>query len=172
MPLSFAYGSNMDRAAMATRCPSSRPLGPARLPGFRPVIMAQGWLSVVPDARREVWGLLWEVALADIAALDRYEEVGAGLYRKVYRPVLTQGGPRRALIYLGRDAGPGRANPGYLEGVLAAARELGLPASYLPDLAALAGTGRPSSACPPGRIGPGNADERRHPAVRPIAHRP
>jgi len=32
MPLTFAYGSNMDAQAMAQRCPRGKMLGRARLP--------------------------------------------------------------------------------------------------------------------------------------------
>jgi gamma-glutamylcyclotransferase (GGCT)/AIG2-like uncharacterized protein YtfP len=79
MPLYFAYGSNMDRATMAVRCPASRALGIGRLPRHRFVIMQEGYASVVRDPRRSVWGMVWDLALADVPALDRYEGVGGGL---------------------------------------------------------------------------------------------
>lgn len=142
MPLYFAYGSNMDRAQMASRCPASRPLGTARLVGRRFVIMREGYASVTPDRRRTVWGLLWDLSLADVPALDRYEGVSGGLYTKAVQAVLTATGSRRALVYLGCNAGPGQPRPGYLEGVLAAGREQDLPAAYLRELAAWASTGR------------------------------
>ena len=128
MPLYFAYGSNMDRAAMRALCPGSRPLGPARLPRHRLAIMPAGYLSIVRDPRRTVWGLLWDLALADVPALDRYEGMAEGLYRKALHPVLTDAGARRALIYIGRGEG-GVPRPGYLEDVLAAARAVLSPAA-------------------------------------------
>ena len=67
MPLYFAYGSNMERAAMQKRCPHSRPLGPARLVRHRFFVCADGYASVARDPRRVVWGLLWDLALADVA---------------------------------------------------------------------------------------------------------
>ena len=121
MPLCFAYGSNMDFGQMAARCPASRPLGPARLARHRPAIMREGYLTVIRDSRRDVHGLVWDVSLADMAALDRYEGVSGGLYAKAQLTVLTAAGARRALVYLGANAGPGRPRPGYLEAVLAAA---------------------------------------------------
>ena len=39
MPLYFAYGSNMDVAAMAQRCPRSKLLGVARLPRHKVFII-------------------------------------------------------------------------------------------------------------------------------------
>ena len=136
MPLYFAYGSNMDRAAMAARCPASTPLGVARLARHRFVVTQEGYASVVRDPRRDVWGLLWSMAFADMPALDRYESVASGLYAKVSQPVITRGGVRRALIYVARTQAAGPPRPGYLEGVVAAAGEAGLPDDYLREIAA------------------------------------
>ena len=131
MPLYFAYGSNMDSAAMAERCPGSRAIGIARLVRHRFLINADGYATVVRDPRGTVHGLLWDLALKDVPALDRYEGVAQGLYSKVIQSVLTAQGPRRALVYIGRSAQPGMPKPGYLEGVIAAAQAAGLPAAYI-----------------------------------------
>ena len=116
MPLYFAYGSNMDRAAMAGRCPASRPLGVARLPRHRFVISREGYASVARDPRRTVWGILWDLALSDVPALDRYESLASRLYVKVAQPVLTgQGrGGRSSTSPAARRRGCPR--PGYFEG--------------------------------------------------------
>lgn len=136
MPLYFAYGSNMDRAAMQARCPASTLLGRARLARHRFIIMREGYASVTRDVRDEVWGLVWSLALADMPALDRYEGVSGGLYVKLNQPVLTEAGAKRALVYVGRNAVSGLPRPGYMEAVVAAAREAGLPAGYVRSLAA------------------------------------
>jgi gamma-glutamylcyclotransferase (GGCT)/AIG2-like uncharacterized protein YtfP len=138
MPLYFAYGSNMDRSAMAERCPASTPLEPARLARHRLVITAGGYASVLRDARRTVWGLLWNMALSDMPALDRYEDVAGGLYVKLSQPVIAGSGVRRALIYVARNRAFGQPQPGYIETVVAAARDAGLPDDYLREIAALA----------------------------------
>ncbi|MCP8939019.1 gamma-glutamylcyclotransferase [Alsobacter sp. SYSU M60028] len=134
MPLYFAYGSNMDRAAMATRCPSARPLGVARLPRHRFLVTVDGYASVARDPRREVHGVVWDLALSDVPPLDRYESVQTGLYTKISQPVVMNGGAKRALIYVGRTDRPGKPKPGYLEAVLAAARSWELPESYLYEM--------------------------------------
>jgi hypothetical protein len=134
MPLYFAYGSNMDRAAMAARCPASKAIGTARLMRHRFVIMREGYASVVRDPRRVTWGMLWDLAVGDMPALDRYESVASGLYVKVSQMVLTDKGPKRALIYMARSAGAGTPRPGYLEAVIAAAGEAGLPADYVREV--------------------------------------
>ena len=134
MPLYFAYGSNMDRTAMAARCPSSHALGLARLPRHRFVVTADGYASVVRDATRTVHGVLWDIALGDMRGLDRYEGIERGLYSKALVSVIGAQGPRKALVYFGSGAHPGQPKPGYMEGVLAAALDFMLPDPYLREL--------------------------------------
>jgi gamma-glutamylcyclotransferase (GGCT)/AIG2-like uncharacterized protein YtfP len=142
LPLYFAYGANMDVAAMARRCPCSKPVGLARLPRHRWIISSDGYANVVRDPRREVHGLLWDLALSDVPPLDRFEDVPR-LYRKVTQPVITQAGIRRALVYVGRAAEAGRPRPGYLDAVLAAATAAGLPPQEIAAMKAY-GDARPA----------------------------
>ena len=143
---------------MASRCPRSKALGLARLLRHRLAIMREGWLTATRDARGEVHGVLWDVALADMRALDRYEGLAEGLYVKAAQPVTAAGGPKRALIYFGANAGPGVAQPDYIAGVLAAARRWELSAASIAQLERFAGqAGAPT--------GQGRAEPR---AVRPI----
>ncbi|MBQ0819444.1 gamma-glutamylcyclotransferase [Microvirga sp. HBU67558] len=134
MPLYFAYGSNMDQAAMLQRCPASKPVGVARLMRHRFIVFDEGYATVVRDPQRAVWGMVWELALADVPALDRYESLSTGLYTKVVQPVVTEQGPRRAIVYIGRSTKPGTPLPGYMEGVVEAARHAGLPEDYIRSL--------------------------------------
>ncbi len=132
MPLYFAYGANMDAKAMAARCPQTRPLGRARLARHRLIITADGFASIAPDKRAFVHGVLYDLALADVAALDRYEEVARGLYAKTSQLVLREPvGSARALVYIARTCEEGPPAQGYLEGVIAAARDWRFPAPYL-----------------------------------------
>ena len=143
MPLYFAYGSNMDAAAMARRCPASRPLGLARLARHRFAILQAGYATVERDPRSTVHGVLYDLALADVPALDRYEDVARGLYRKVMQPVLRKGGgPVQALVYIGVGPSGGEPRPGYMEGVIAAAESASLPVAYLAFLATFAAGNR------------------------------
>jgi hypothetical protein len=122
MPLYFAYGANMDRAAMAARCPRSTALGPAVLARHRLAVMREGWLTAVRDPNARVHGVLWDLALADVPALDRFEGVEAGLYVKAAQPVIAANGAKRALVYFGANAGPGRVRAAYLKDIIAVAR--------------------------------------------------
>jgi hypothetical protein len=134
MPLYFAYGLNMDRHGMAQRCPGARPLGAARLPRHRFAIAAEGYATILRDPRRTVHGVLWECRLSDMTALDRFERISTGMYVKIGQPVLLDGAPRRALVYVARSQASGRPAPGYLAAVLSAARGWDLPADYLHEL--------------------------------------
>ena len=146
MPLYFAYGSNMDVAAMARRCPRSRPLALARLMRHRFFVMASGYASVRRDPPRAVQGLLWELSPRDVPALDAYEDVASGLFVKRMLPVISTLGPRRALVYVGASTVSGAALPGYMESVLAAARQQAMPDAWLRELAAWLPTrGRPAT---------------------------
>jgi len=137
MTLYFAYGSNMSRALMRPRCRSARELGTARLDGWQFIIMREGYASIVPAPGGVVHGVLWRLAPRDLAALNAYERLDQGLYRAVTLPVRAGARCVAALVYVGRSRAAGVPRPGYLDLVLAAAREAGLPASYVASLARL-----------------------------------
>jgi gamma-glutamylcyclotransferase (GGCT)/AIG2-like uncharacterized protein YtfP len=126
LPLCFAYGSNMDADAMRARCPGASLIGRARLPRHRRAAMREGYLTVVRDPRGEVRGLLWDVPLSAMPALDRYEGVARRLYVKQQQMVIAEVGPRRALVYFGANAGPGVLEAAYAAQVRAAAETAGL----------------------------------------------
>jgi hypothetical protein len=136
--LHFAYGSNMSRALMHPRCPQARELGLAVLEGYRFLITTDGYASVVPAPGGRVRGVLWRLTSRDLSALNAYERLDAGLFRMRMMPVRDATGLVPALVYLGRARAAGRPRPGYLDLVVAAAREVGLPADYVARLARLA----------------------------------
>lgn len=157
MPLYFAYGANMDVADMAKRAPNSKPLGLARLPRHRFIIMSEGYASVVRDPRCVVHGLLWDLAMSDLKPLDRFEGLDRGLYTKINQPVITASGAKRALVYVASSAVPGKPRPGYLESILVAAEAIGLPPAYRKELAgwSAAGPVGPVAGVTPNKARPG-----------------
>jgi gamma-glutamylcyclotransferase (GGCT)/AIG2-like uncharacterized protein YtfP len=138
MPLYFAYGSNMDAGAMARRCPRSKALGLARLERHRLALMREGWLTAVRAPSSAVHGVLWDLALSDIPALDRYEGVAQGLYVKLTQAVIAERGPKQAIVYFGVNSGPGVPRAAYIAEVLAAARSWPLSAEGVEALERLA----------------------------------
>jgi gamma-glutamylcyclotransferase (GGCT)/AIG2-like uncharacterized protein YtfP len=140
MPLYFAYGSNMDRAGMASRCPRAQALGVARLEQHRFLFARGGYCAIEPRRGATVYGVLWRVSARDVAVLDAYENVPGGLYRRVMRPVRRNGKALRAFVYIMRHPRLGRAPSDYQQSsVLRAARDWGFPNAYLDELAGWAG---------------------------------
>ena len=137
MTLHFSYGANMDRVAMARRCPGAVALGPAILDGYRFTITADGYASVAPASGDSVHGVLWRLTPRALAALNVFESLDSGLYRRVALVVRIGGKRRRVLVYVGRArrgrAPGGRPRPGYIETVVRAARA-DLPRDYIRGL--------------------------------------
>ena len=131
MTLYFAYGSNLNRAAMQGRCPAAHVIGPASLAGYRFFVGIDGWGSVKPSPGGIVHGVLWRLTPRDIAALHAYELLHKGLYD--VRHLGVRKGARRvpAMIYLLRRRAPGRPKPGYVEMIAAAARGWKFPEPYI-----------------------------------------
>jgi gamma-glutamylcyclotransferase (GGCT)/AIG2-like uncharacterized protein YtfP len=137
----FAYGSNMSREWMRRRAPGAQVLGRASLDGWSFIVTADGYASIRPHAGRTVHGVLWRVGPRELAALNVYESVASGLYRRCMMPVCQNGKRRAALIYLGLARVPGRPRPGYLELVVKAAHDWDLPNAYIRELARWSGSG-------------------------------
>ena len=134
----FAYGANMDPIHMAERCPTARCQGVAVLPGHGFRIAATGYGNAITVPRESVYGVLWELEPADEAALDAFEGIADGLYRKAGAMVRTSDGSNlQAMLYLPADPAPGRPVPGYLERIIEVADTLNFPPAYLAELRAL-----------------------------------
>ena len=133
--LYFAYGSNMDLAQMGNRCERAATVGTAELPSHRFIINSRGVATVVPDPVSTVQGLLWRINKTDERSLDHYEGVTQGLYKKTFLKVTLPSGRKiRALFYVATDRTPGEPRPGYMEKIVSAAQECGLPDSYVDQL--------------------------------------
>ena len=131
MTLYFAYGSNMQRAAMTRRCLGARAVGVALLDNHAFFIGVDGWGSVKPKLGARVYGVLWRLTPRDIAALHAYELLHAGLYDVRILPVRAAKRLVPAMIYLLRRRASGRPKPGYVETIAAAARAWNLPEDYV-----------------------------------------
>lgn len=133
MTLYFAYGANMERAGMAKRAPGATPLGPAVLRGWRYVI-AQGYGTLAPAPGRRVCGVLWRLTPRDLAALNLFENLDSGLYRRAMLTIDIGARRARVLVYVGRERGKRRPAPGYQERVIVAAYDWRLPQRYIAEL--------------------------------------
>ena len=142
----FAYGSNMSVAEMQWRCPGALLLETARLDAHRFVINARGVATVTPDPAGAVYGVLWQITVDHEEALDLYEGVRLGFYKKRTKGVMNlEGRQTKALIYTATDSTPGRPRDGYLEEILSAAKGHGFPSSYIKELEKWLRAGAPHS---------------------------
>lgn len=134
----FAYGSNMVPSQMAFHCPAAEALGVAVLYGYRFIINADGYATIVPDRDSLVLGVVWEIDGECERGLDRYEGIEEGLYRKARCKVelpVGSGEGIECLTYIGTNDRPGRPVTGYMEPILETAAELGFPEPYLAMMA-------------------------------------
>ena len=124
--LYFAYGSNLHRAGMLLRCPAAVPLGRAVLPGH--ALVFRGGADVEPNPSAAVAGGLWRITPACLAALDDYEDVASGLYRRLSLPVRPEGAAEvaEALVYRMTAAHRAPPEPGYLALIRAGCRDFGI----------------------------------------------
>lgn len=137
----FAYGSNMHPERMRARVAGAVSRGRARLSGHRLVFNKRGRdgsakanLAAEPGA--EVWGVVWEIAVSDLAVLDPYE----GGYERTRAWVEAADGARIEVeLYVsGRLTEDPVPYDWYLEHVLRGARAHALPEDYVARIEAVA----------------------------------
>lgn len=119
----FAYGSNMDSAQMALRCPDSTKIANATLEGYFFAINERGVATAIPQRGTNTDGVLWSISSKDKLELDRYEGVSQDFYYCEETRVTTNAGSVMAMIYIATSQSPGSARPGYVEKIIRAARE-------------------------------------------------
>jgi gamma-glutamylcyclotransferase (GGCT)/AIG2-like uncharacterized protein YtfP len=152
----FAYASNLDVARMRERCPGGVVVGLAELHDHELTFprFSQRWggggASVQPRHGRVVYGILYRVSEADLAALDQQEGFrGPGDQHNEYdrEPVNVElvrpdddSIPRRvrAWVYVARPANPAPPSRRYLDLIVNAARGHRLPEEYVDALSATA----------------------------------
>jgi gamma-glutamylcyclotransferase (GGCT)/AIG2-like uncharacterized protein YtfP len=132
----FAYGSNLDADQMRDRCPSSSPLGPARLEGHRLGFthFSKRWgggsADVIPAPDAVVWGVLYGLNADDLARLDRFE----GGYERITVEVAGHATVLEAVSYAVREKRDYVPPAAYLEKMLRWGEHWALPPSYLEEL--------------------------------------
>ena len=123
--LYIAYGSNLNLAQMANRCPTAAVVGASAMKDCRLLFRgahAGAVATVEPYKGGCVPVLVWEITPADEAALDRYEGYPY-FYRKEKIKVKLDGKTVSAMVYIMNVA----------EDDLEAYRPLGCPSAYYYD---------------------------------------
>jgi gamma-glutamylcyclotransferase len=142
--LYFAYGSNMADGVMDRLCPGHRFLGAAELADHRLAFTRRsiktdsGVADIVRADGQSVWGALYELDATQLAAIDEKEGNGwAYRRRRVAVRLAGDGRELRAHAYSVIEPETAEICPSvkYLQGLLDAARERGLPEQYVAGLA-------------------------------------
>lgn len=128
---------------MRRRCPKSRPLRPAALPGHtlrialpQSAAPGPGWAAASPAATAEeegarLPGALWLLHRGDLPALDSYEDYPE-LYARENLWVETGEGPEEAMVYLMREPlRPAAPTPEYAQTLRRGYADFGLPVEIL-----------------------------------------
>lgn len=108
--LYLAYGSNMNRAQMARRCPKAKALRAITIDDAR--LVFRGVADIEYHKGASVPVVLWEITAECERSLDRYEGVAGGVYEKRMIP-LDNG--EQALTYIMRSNGVAPPSRDYYE---------------------------------------------------------
>ena len=107
----LAYGSNLNKAQMAHRCPDAICRGKTNVPGFA-LVFRRGVLTVEPregSLQDYVPMGVWEISEQDEKNLDRYEGFPRFYHKVVLQADMTCGGYKsngEFLIYVMNDGFP------------------------------------------------------------------
>jgi hypothetical protein len=132
-----AYGSNMDPAQMAERCPHSPQRGTGWLEGWRLTFGGEdiGWegalATVVEEEGQRVFVVLYELSDQDELVLDRWDGATLGYYDKIRVRIATLDGDLVAWLYVLDAYEGGLPSARYLGIVSDAAEVAGAPADYV-----------------------------------------
>lgn len=139
-----AYGSNLDPARMAERCPHSPLRGTGWLVGWRLTFGGEelGWdgaIGTVVEDRTgvppsQVFVALYDVTAEDVADLDAWEGLDLRMYRKLRVRVATLEGDRMAWLYVLDAYEGGLPSVEHVTMLAEAAAAAGAPDDYVRDL--------------------------------------
>ncbi|MGP4112487.1 gamma-glutamylcyclotransferase [Streptomyces sp. 4N509B] len=146
MSLYAAYAGNLDPRLMSRRAPHSPLRGTGWLTGWRLTFGGEemGWEGALatlvesppsPHAPAEqVFVALYDIAPMDEEALDRWEGVGMGVYRRTRVRVATLDGDVPAWVYVLNGYEGGLPSARYLGEIADAAESAGAPHDYVMEL--------------------------------------
>ena len=115
----LAYGSNLNIAQMAQRCPEAKPWGAAFLRGYRLAFWGtdrHAFATIVPQKDACVPVALWSITAKDEQALDTYE----GFPRHYRKEIVRVPWDKRtvsAMVYIMNRGGVGFPSKWYFETV-------------------------------------------------------
>jgi|SRR5215203_6460902 gamma-glutamylcyclotransferase (GGCT)/AIG2-like uncharacterized protein YtfP len=140
MSLYAAYAANLDPRLMSRRAPHSPLRGTGWVTGWRLTFGGEqlGWegalATLVEAPEQQVFVALYDIALPDEAAMDRWEGVELGIYRRTRLRVHTLDGDEAAWCYVLNGWEGGLPSARYLGDIADAAEAAGAPHDYVTEL--------------------------------------
>lgn len=128
MKFYLAYGSNLNKAQMRERCFDAKPVGKLLFSNAR--LVFRGVADVIYAPGFNVPCGLWRISPRDEAALDRYEGVSSGLYRK---EMVDLHNGKHALIYLMNSDGIMPPSQYYVDSIRQGYKDFKLAQRYLDE---------------------------------------
>jgi gamma-glutamylcyclotransferase (GGCT)/AIG2-like uncharacterized protein YtfP len=148
--LYFAYGSNMDPAQLAQRCPSARFIAVAKLPDHRLAFTrfakdrGCGTCDGIAEPGQAIWGIVFDISEANMKRLDECEgfqpgrPLSANCYVREQRRVCRDGDSEKPLLVwlycANRQPNAPLPNVAYKKQLVDGASFWRLPASYQAQL--------------------------------------
>lgn len=133
----IAYGSNLDKARMAQRCPQAVPYASGWLDGWELIYRGSktGNYATIRPAKKEFVPVgIWQITQLDEAMLDRYEGYPTFYHKKTITARLDTGELIEGLVYIMRkDAKPGPPSEFYIDTIYQGYKDFGLDFTYLRD---------------------------------------
>jgi gamma-glutamylcyclotransferase len=129
--LYFAYGSNLWRQQMISRCPNHREIAAGLLRGWRWIITTRGYAGIVESEGDYVLGTVYELSEADLQNLDLFEGVAQGNYRKEMITVDVDGRDLNCLVYIDPVTVEGNPKVEYIARINNGIRDAGFPDAYV-----------------------------------------
>ena len=126
----FAYGSNMNLAQMANRCPTAKAVGASQLPNY--LLIFNKYATVIPSNGGATPGAVWEIDDDAEKALDFYEGYPTH-YRKENVSVIVNNQVVMAMVYIMNRNGYCLPDRYYLEVVTQGYIDIGLDLSSLKE---------------------------------------
>jgi len=127
----LAYGSNLNQDQMMQRCPEARIIGSIYLNGYK--LVFRGVADFEKDVNSKLALGLWEISEDDEKALDGYEGVNYGLYKKILWLIDFNNVKYKALIYKMNSDTVGTPHELYWETISDGFDDFNLNKKYLED---------------------------------------
>lgn len=127
--LYVAYGSNLNLAQMARRCPDAKVVGIGTLKNYQLTFRGVATIEPVDGAETPVG--VWEITPADERALDIYEGYPSYYRKETVTVEMYDGTERQAMVYIMNSGTPMMPPKCYYDTIEQGYNDVGLDLKYL-----------------------------------------